>query len=73
MLRRALFQNFFLVYRFDRWVRERFTPAGRVGLGALVGSGVFGVNTRATLAYQVFTLVLAAQGLWEARKQSASR
>ncbi len=59
MLRRALFLNFHLVYRFDRWIRARFTPAGRAGLGALVASGVFGVNTRATLAYQVFTLVLA--------------
>jgi uncharacterized protein (DUF58 family) len=58
MLRKALFHNFHLVYRFDGWLRARFTPAGRIALGALVASGVFGVNTRATLAYQVSTLVL---------------
>jgi len=58
MLRRALFLNFHLVYRFDAWVRARYTPAGRIAIGALVASAVFGVNTRATLAYQISTLVL---------------
>lgn len=57
-MRRLLFHNFYLAYRLDRWLRVRFTPAGRLALGALIAAGVFGVNTRATLAYQTFALTV---------------
>ena len=40
MLRRLLFQNFYLVFRFDGWIRSRFTPAGRIALGHRVQPGL---------------------------------
>lgn len=59
MLKWLLFQNFRLAYGASRWLRSRFTPAGLLLLGGLVASGIFGVNTRQTLAYQVFALLVA--------------
>ncbi len=59
IVRRLLFHNFHLVYRFDQWIKRRFTPTGILIIGTLVFSGVFGVNTRATQSYQLFLLCLA--------------
>lgn len=59
LFRRFLFHNFHLVYRTDQWLKRRFTHAGMLMLGALVLSGVFGINTRATHAYQLLMLVVA--------------
>ena len=53
--------------RLDRWLRFRFTPVGRLLLSALVGVGLFALNPRATLAYQLALLifvVLCAAILW---------
>lgn len=55
--RRLLFRNFHLVYRFDQWVKRRFTQTGVLLLGALMLSGVFGINTRSTQSYLLFMLV----------------
>lgn len=63
IVRRLLFYNFHLVYRFDQWVKRRFTQTGMVLLGALVFSGVFGINTRATQSYQLFMLAIAVVGV----------
>ncbi len=57
--RRFLYHNFHLVYRTDQWLKRRFTHAGMLMLGALVISGVFGINTRATHSYQLLMLVVA--------------
>ncbi len=68
--RRLLFKNFYLVYRLDNWVRRHFTPAGLLLLGSMVTAGVFGIDTRQTLAYQLFTLsaglllMAILTGLW---------
>ena len=42
----------------QRWSR-RFTPAGFLVLGGLGGAAVVGLDTSRTVAYQVFTLLLA--------------
>jgi len=59
MLRRWLLRNFYAVHRLDGWLRERFSPLGRTVLGLVVLSAVWGVNTRAALAYQLAALALA--------------
>ena len=59
MIRRALFRNFNIIYRFSQWTRKRFTPAGQLVLGGLVFSGIFGIDTRQTMSFQVFSLLLA--------------
>ena len=56
MIGRLLYHNFILVYRLGNWIRRRFTPAGILILSALIASGTFGLDTRQTLAYQIFTL-----------------
>jgi uncharacterized protein (DUF58 family) len=60
MFRRLLFFNFRLAYGLSQWLRHRFTPAGLLLFGGLVASGIFGANTRQTLAYQICSLLAAA-------------
>ena len=58
---------FIAIVRADRWLRVRFTPVGRVLLCALVAVGLFALNPRATLAYQlalVLFAVLFSAMLW---------
>jgi uncharacterized protein (DUF58 family) len=43
----------------DRWTRARFTPLGRLLLGALIAVGLFALNPRASLAYQLALVLLA--------------
>ena len=45
--------------RTERWFRMRFTPVGRLMLSTLIAVGLFALNPRATLAYQLALLVLA--------------
>ena len=44
------------IYRFDRALRRKLTPAGWVVLALGVTGAVFGLNTRESLIYQVFGL-----------------
>lgn len=59
MIRRLLYLNFRILYRLSQWLRQRFTPAGLALFSAMVASAIFGVNTRQTLAYQVFAFLAA--------------
>ncbi len=56
MLKRLLYRLHVAVYRIDGWFKQRFTSAGSTLVGLLVLAGVFGVNTRANLAYQLAAL-----------------
>jgi uncharacterized protein (DUF58 family) len=47
------------VYRIDRALRRKLTPAGWVLAGLLVTGMVFGVNTRESLLYQLFALAVS--------------
>ena len=44
------------MYRVSRWTRDRFTPAGYLILGGVIGSGIFGIDTRQSLAFQIFSI-----------------
>jgi uncharacterized protein (DUF58 family) len=59
MLRRALFQNFRLVHDLGRWARLRLTSAGMLAAGGVIAAGVFSIDTRQTLAFQIFALCAA--------------
>ncbi len=52
-MRRLLYSSFRRLYRFGRWTRSRFTPAGLLVLAVLIASGVIGIDTRYTMAYQI--------------------
>lgn len=56
---RILYLNFRFIHRISHWLRQRFSPAGMLILSGLVGAGIFGIDTRASLAYQVFAIMLA--------------
>ncbi len=56
MFRRLLFKNFKLVYRLSQWARYRFTPTGALLASAMLASGIFGVDIRRSLAFQIFTI-----------------
>jgi uncharacterized protein (DUF58 family) len=53
-----LLHAFIRVYRFSQWTRRRFTPAGLALVYVLMAATVFGVDTRRTVAYQMFGLAL---------------
>lgn len=56
MLRKLLFANFKLVYRFSQWMRQRFTSTGTLILLVTPVAGVFGFDTRNTLSFQIFSI-----------------
>jgi uncharacterized protein (DUF58 family) len=58
MLRRLLFANFKLVYRFNHWLRQRFTSTGILILLIIPIAGIFGFDTRSTLSFQIFSITL---------------
>ncbi|HEV8474042.1 MAG TPA: DUF58 domain-containing protein [Methylomirabilota bacterium] len=58
-LRRYFYRQFLLFSRIQGTLARRLTPAGRLVAGALLAAMVFGPNTRLTVAYQAFTLLLA--------------
>src|SRR5437016_11043975 len=49
---------FFHLYRADRALRRKLTPAGWLAAALLVASAVFGLNTRESLIHQLFGLSL---------------
>ena len=58
MLERLILRQYQRVYQFDRWIREHFTVTGHLFIILLFGSGVFGVDTKATTTYQLFVFLL---------------
>lgn len=58
-----LLRNFQRVYAIDRWLRNHLTPAGQLLSSACIAAAVLGIDTRRTVAYQIFS-VLAALFLW---------
>jgi uncharacterized protein (DUF58 family) len=59
MVRRFFYRQFRIASRVQWSVGRRLTPAGRLVAGALAAALVFGPNTRLTVGYQAFTLLLA--------------
>jgi uncharacterized protein (DUF58 family) len=59
VLKRLLYRTHAFVHRIDGWFKQRFTTSGMLLVGLLVLAGVFGVNTRANLAYQLALLAIA--------------
>lgn len=59
MVRRLLYRNFRQVYAVSNWMRNRLTPTGGLLFGGMVASGIFGVDTRQSLSFQIFALLAA--------------
>lgn len=59
MLKKLLFRNFRFLYRLSQWLRHRLTPGGSLIFGGLIAAGIFGIDTRQSLAFQVFAICAA--------------
>ena len=57
-IKKLLFHNFLIVYRTSNWIRKHFTHNGLLFLSGTISAGVFGIDTRQTLSYQIFSLLL---------------
>jgi len=55
-VRRLLYRNFRLVHRIGERLRVRLTPGGALVFGGIIASGIFGIDTEQTLAFQIFTI-----------------
>lgn len=55
--KRVLYHAFRLHFGVKQWIRRRFTPGGLLVLFGLVFSAFLGLDTRRSLAYQIFTLL----------------
>ncbi len=56
---RLLYHNFRLLHRVSCWIRDRFTATGLLILSCIVAAGIFGIDTRASLAYQIFSITFS--------------
>jgi hypothetical protein len=54
-----LYHTYRLMYSFRKWRTRQFTPVGQAVLAGLVLSAIVGLDTKQTMAYQAFTLLLA--------------
>jgi uncharacterized protein (DUF58 family) len=63
MLRRFFYRQFRIASRVQWSLGRRLTAAGRLVAGALLAALVFGPNTRLTVGYQAFTLLLVLLAL----------
>jgi len=57
-LRRLVLWQFTLLHRLSRWGSQRFTPLGGLLAVTCLAAGAFGIDTRRTLGYQAFSLLL---------------
>lgn len=60
---RTAFRAFEAAHRVEAWTLARFTRAGLLVLAGLGGTAVVGIDTNRTVAYQIFSLLLALVGV----------
>lgn len=58
MMQRFLLKQYQKVYRYDNWMRHRFTVTGHLFVVVMITAAVFGVDTRHSNTYQLFTFLL---------------
>src|SRR5688572_27305805 len=63
MLKRYLFRFYRWLSGVNFWFRRRFTPAGFLVLWGVAISGVVGLDTNFTIAYQLFWFLLCLLGV----------
>jgi len=56
---RLLYRNYRLVYEAGQWIRRHFSPGGILILGGMLASGIFGIDTRQSLAFQIFAITVS--------------
>ena len=56
---RLLYRLFCIIYKIQKWLFESFTPGGLAILVCLIFAAIIGLDTKQTMAYQIFTFLLA--------------
>ncbi len=56
---KVLYRLFGLIYGTQQLIVRRFSPSGISILICLIGAALIGIDTKQTMAYQVFTFLLA--------------
>lgn len=58
MMQHFLLNQYRKVYRYDNWMRHHFTATGHLFIAVMIAAAVFGVDTRHSNTYQLFTFLL---------------
>lgn len=58
-VKRLFFYFYRRIYLIKRWAGRRFTAGGKFVLFCMAGTALVGIDTKQTLAYQIFTLLSA--------------
>lgn len=58
MFRRLLYQNYKLFFLLSQKINKRFSSHGLMIVAVMFAAGIFGIDTRATLSFQVFSFTL---------------
>jgi uncharacterized protein (DUF58 family) len=56
---KLIYRLLWLSHKLGQWLHRRFTPSGLVVLVGIIVSAIIGLDTNQSLAYQVFTFLLA--------------
>lgn len=56
---KILYRLFCLGFKIQKWLFKRFTPGGLAILVCLFAAAIVGLDTKQTMAYQIFTFLLA--------------
>lgn len=56
---KLLYYLFCLSYELQKWLFRRFTPGGMAILACIFAAAIVGLDTKQTMAYQIFTFLLA--------------
>lgn len=55
MFRRLLYRNYKLFFLVNQKIKKRFSPNGLMIFAVMCAAGIFGIDTRATLSFQIFS------------------
>jgi len=59
MIRKIIFRSFGIIHQLSQWSRKKLTSAGTLIFMGIIFSAVFGIDTRQTLSFQIFSLLFS--------------
>lgn len=59
MIRKLIFRSFSIIHRLSQWSRKKLTSAGTLVFTGIIFSAVFGIDTRQTHSFLIFSLLFS--------------